>query len=72
MITAKAILRQVPAWQRELARAITDPAELLRELELDLALLPAARAAAARFPLRAPRGFVARMGKGDPNDPLLR
>jgi EF-P beta-lysylation protein EpmB len=72
MITAKAILRQVPAWQRELARAVTDPAELLRELELDLALLPAARAAAARFPLRAPRGFVARMGKGDPNDPLLR
>ncbi|MFO1424115.1 MAG: EF-P beta-lysylation protein EpmB [Candidatus Competibacteraceae bacterium] len=72
MIPAKAILRQVPCWQRELARAITDPAELLGELELDLGLLPAARAAAARFPLRVPRGFVRRMVKGDPNDPLLR
>ena len=71
MIPAKTPSRQVPAWQRELAQAITDPAELLRELELDLGLLPAARAA-ARFPLRVPRGFVARMRKGDPDDPLLR
>ena len=72
MITAKTPSRQVPAWQRELARAITDPAELLRELKLDPALLPTARVAAARFPLRVPRGFVARMARGDPNDPLLR
>jgi EF-P beta-lysylation protein EpmB len=72
MITAKTPARQISAWQRELAQAITDPAELLRILELDPALLPAARAAAARFPLRAPRGFVARMGRGDPDDPLLR
>ncbi len=72
MIPAKALVRQVPRWQRELAQAITDPAELLRELALDPALLPAARAAAARFPLRIPRGFVARMTKGDPDDPLLR
>jgi EF-P beta-lysylation protein EpmB len=72
MITAKTPARQISAWQRELAQAITDPAELLRILELDPALLPAARAAAARFPLRVPRGFVARMGKGDPDDPLLR
>ncbi len=72
MIPAKAMLRQIPRWQRELARAITDPAELLRELELDPTLLPAARTAAARFPLRVPRGFVARMTRGDPNDPLLR
>lgn len=72
MITAKTAPRQIPRWQRELAQAITDPAELLRELRLDPALLPAARAAAARFPLRVPRGFVARMMKGDPADPLLR
>ncbi len=72
MITAKTPARQISAWQRELAQAITDPAELLRILELDPALLPAARTAAARFPLRAPRGFVARMVKGDPDDPLLR
>lgn len=72
MITVKTVARQVPPWQRELAQAITDPAVLLRELELDSLLLPAARAAALSFPLRAPRGFIARMGKGDPNDPLLR
>ncbi len=72
MITAKESRRQAPDWQRELAQAITDPAELLRELRLDPALLPAARAAAARFPLRIPRGFVARMARGDPHDPLLR
>ncbi|MDS4029635.1 MAG: EF-P beta-lysylation protein EpmB [Candidatus Contendobacter sp.] len=72
MIPAKAPSRQVPAWQWELARAIVDPAELLGELGLDPALLPAARAAAARFPLRVPRGFVRRMVKGDPSDPLLR
>ncbi len=28
--------------------------------------------AAARFPLRVPRGYVARMRRGDPHDPLLR
>ena len=31
-----------------------------------------ADAAAAQFPLRVPRGFVARMRHGDPSDPLLR
>ncbi|MFO1371572.1 MAG: EF-P beta-lysylation protein EpmB [Candidatus Competibacteraceae bacterium] len=72
MITANALRRQVPRWQHELATAITDPLELLRELELDPLLLPAARAAAVRFSLRVPRGFVARMCKGDPDDPLLR
>ncbi|KPK39673.1 MAG: EF-P beta-lysylation protein EpmB [Gammaproteobacteria bacterium SG8_47] len=59
-------------WQRELAEAITDPAELLERLRLPATLLPAARAAAAQFPLRAPRGFVARIEPGKPNDPLLR
>jgi len=54
-----------------LARAITDPAELLEMLELNLGLLPAARLAAREFALRVPRGFVARMRKGDPHDPLL-
>jgi len=71
MITAKAIPSQA-CWQREWTQAITDPAELLRELALDPALLPGARAAALKFPLRVPRGFVARMRQGDPDDPLLR
>ena len=60
------------SWRRALADAITDPAELLSILQLDPALLPAAQHAATRFPLRVPRGFVARMRPGDPKDPLLR
>lgn len=62
----------VPLWQRLLANAITDPAELLAELELDPGLLPAARLAARAFPLRVPRGFVHRMRRRDPGDALLR
>jgi len=61
-----------PAWRRELARAITDPEELLDTLRLDRSLLPGARRAARLFGLRVPRGFVNRMACGDPGDPLLR
>ncbi len=66
--------RGVPAWRRALAEAVRDPEELLGLLGLldrDPALLPAARRAAERFPLRVPRGYVARMRPGDPRDPLL-
>ena len=41
-------------------------------LGLDTAALSISDAAAAQFPLRVPRGFVARMRHGDPHDPLLR
>lgn len=58
-------------WQRELAEAIRDPAVLCRELGLDPALVPAAAAAGAAFPLIVPRAFLARMVPGDPHDPLL-
>jgi L-lysine 2,3-aminomutase len=58
-------------WQRELAAAIRDPAELCRELGLDAALAAAAAHATDGFPLLVPRGFVARMRPGDPADPLL-
>jgi EF-P beta-lysylation protein EpmB len=60
----------LPSWQAVLRDAIRDPAELARLLELpETALGPPA---AAAFPLLVPRGFVARMRKGDPDDPLLR
>lgn len=60
------------AWQQAMSNLITDPAELLALLQLDPALLPAAKAAAQLFPLRVPRGFAARMERGNPNDPLLK
>ncbi len=72
MIPGTHALRQMPTWQRELARAITDPAELLAVLGLGMDDLPAAQAAARLFGLRVPRGFVARMRPQDPRDPLLR
>ncbi len=72
MITQPLPSCQTSAWQKALQQAIRDPAELLRRLDLPDDLLPAARAAAARFPLRVPRGYVARMRPGDPHDPLLR
>lgn len=61
---------QPPTWQRLLADAIRDPAELCRTLELPASL--ASSAAAAQFPLLVPRGFAALMEKGNPRDPLLR
>lgn len=72
MITRRARSSQQEGWQRLLAAAIRDPAELLELLDLDAALLPAAYLAAGKFPLRVPRGFVARMRPRDPGDPLLR
>ena len=60
------------AWQRELSRAITRPDALLAALDLDPALLRGARAGAEAFALRVTPGFLARMRRGDANDPLLR
>lgn len=72
MIARKPTLRQVPAWQRQVAEALRDPAELLDILELDRALLEPAREAARRFPLRVPRRYLAKIRRRDPGDPLLR
>jgi len=70
--TARTWQHPAPDWQAELARAIRDPARLLQQLDLPMSLLPAAQAAARQFPLRVPMSFVARMRRGDPDDPLLR
>ena len=64
--------QQPPQWQTLLSQAITDPEELLRELELPLELLPATFTACQAFRLRVPRGFVTRMQRGNHQDPLLR
>jgi EF-P beta-lysylation protein EpmB len=72
MIPETVSIPQTPVWQRALARAVTDPEELLGLVGLGPEWLPAARAAARLFPLRVPRGFVARMRANDPHDPLLR
>ncbi len=75
MITASSLARHPAAarWQHEMASAITSAEDLLAALGLDQALIDEpARAAAAKFRLRVPRSYVARMRPGDVNDPLLR
>lgn len=69
---ARSLSQTPPAWQTVQRDAITDPAELIRLLDLPETLLPAAQRAAALFGLRVPRGYAARMRRGDPADPLLR
>ena len=60
----------LPPWQAALQDAVRDPGELARLVGLTPAAL--GPAAATGFPLLVPRGFIARMRKGDPHDPLLR
>ncbi len=60
-------------WQTVLKEVISSPEELLEALDLNpQEWLAPARRASELFSLRVPRGFVARMQPGDPNDPLLR
>ena len=61
-----------PNWRQAWRDAVRDPRELLSMLGLDHLAGSLSDAAAAQFPLRVPRGFVARMRHGDPHDPLLR
>ena len=75
MITAAPVpMQQAPPrrWQALWRDAVRDPRELLALLDLQRIGAPLSDAAAAQFPLRVPRGFVARMRRGDPSDPLLR
>lgn len=59
-------------WKRPWREAVRDPRELLALLGLEGRVPGISEAAAAQFPLRVPRGFLARMRHGDPHDPLLR
>ena len=60
------------SWQEILSQSVTNPQELLDILGLDQTLLPGAIAASQQFQLRVPHTYIARIKKGDPNDPLLR
>src|SRR5512137_2393222 len=60
------------AWQQALRDFVCDPQELAAPLEPGPAWLEPDRRAEARFPLRVPRSYLARMRRGDADDPLLR
>ncbi len=59
-------------WRHALREAVTRGDELLEILELQPGQVNYSASAAADFRIKVPRSFVARMRKGDPNDPLLR
>jgi EF-P beta-lysylation protein EpmB len=59
------------SWQAELRDAVRDAGELAGLLELPVDVVRARVAQSSAFPLLVPRGFVARMRKRDPDDPLL-
>lgn len=59
-------------WQKQLSDLITDPAALLKQLNLsEHDLLDGAILANNSFKLRVPRAFVAKMQPSNPTDPLL-
>ena len=74
MIPATPLLRHLSpaAWQQALRDCVSDPQELADCLGLGEEWVEPARRAAARFPLRVPRSYLARMRHGDATDPLLR
>lgn len=59
-------------WQKSMAEAITTPSDLIQQLALNPALLPAAKIATEKFSLKVPKRYVDLMIKGDITDPLLR
>jgi EF-P beta-lysylation protein EpmB len=65
-------LLQPAGWQRAWREAVRDPRELLEILGLGTLAAEISDEAAAGFPLRVPRAFIARMRHGDAADPLLR
>lgn len=58
-------------WQNILQQASASPEELLDELEIEDSSL-ISRQANQDFPLRVPAGFISKMSKNDPADPLFK
>ena len=59
-------------WLKELANAVSEPKILLQPLNIDPAPWLDGFKARQSFAMRVPQSFIARMEKGNPNDPLLR
>jgi|MDTC01.2.fsa_nt_gb EF-P beta-lysylation protein EpmB len=60
------------SWQESLRRAIRDPVQLCRSLQLPPQYEQAAAQASQLFGVFVPREYLGRMKKGDEKDPLLR
>ncbi|KXF82230.1 EF-P beta-lysylation protein EpmB [Enterovibrio coralii] len=70
------ITRNVPPveqnWLKEMANAVSDPQNLLQQLELEPTAWKSGFSARDLFAQRVPQSFIDRMEKGNLNDPLLR
>ncbi len=69
MKPAKTEKLHVTTWQQEMARAVTDPRDLLRRLGLPESTI--SLDAADEFSVRVTDSYIARMKPGDLQDPLL-
>jgi len=65
------ITRNRTTWQNCLKEMTTSISDLLTQLNLSPEQVSLSQEVAKTFPLRVPQGFISRMKKGDPNDPLL-
>lgn len=61
----------VPAWRRILADAVSDLDQLCGLVGISRADLIVGETAGRQFPLLVPRGYIARIERGNPRDPLL-
>ncbi len=64
--------QQASSWQQQLAQAQTSPQALLASLDLKEQDFADPISAKRLFAMRVPQPFIAKMQKGDPNDPLLK
>lgn len=65
-------LNQQNPWLNQLAQAISDPLDLLKQLDIDPTPWLSGIQARKLFAQRVPQSFIDRMEKGNPHDPLLR
>lgn len=76
LTTSRQLVRPVSAgesaWQQELRSAVRDASKLCHLLELPAELAAAAQTGSAEFPIFVPPSYLARIQKGNPQDPLLR
>ncbi|WP_413700079.1 EF-P beta-lysylation protein EpmB [Psychromonas sp. KJ10-10] len=61
-----------PSWQKELANAVKNPAQLLQFLEILPETSNLSDLARKDFPMLVPMPFIKKMKKGDIKDPLLQ
>ncbi|MXN88301.1 EF-P beta-lysylation protein EpmB [Pasteurella canis] len=71
ILTQNIVIREEQSWTDHLASAISDPKILLQVLNLPITAFEKDIEARRLFPMRVPLPFVAKMERGNPQDPLF-